>query len=256
MARISPFEKYAEQYERWFEKNCRVYEAELRAVKAMMPTVGSGVEIGVGTGRFAGLLGIKNGVEPSKRMRDFARKRGIRALKGVAEKLPFDDSQFDFVLMVTTVCFVDDISKALREAHRVLADEGVLIIGFVDRNSKMGEIYLERREENMFYKEATFFSVDELVERMNHAGFTGLTFNQTIFGTLSETAEDEPVKPGYGEGSFVVVRGNKQQKDHSIVPFTTSSEGKLENPGLLQKFLRWLARGAEGSNMGKRSCPT
>jgi ubiquinone/menaquinone biosynthesis C-methylase UbiE len=121
MPKISPFEKYAEQYEMWFEKNRWVYEAELRAVKAMMPNGGRGVEIGVGTGRFAEQLGIKNGVEPSKRMRDFAQKRGIRALDGVAEKLPFDDSEFDFVLMVTTVCFVDDISKALMEDHRVLS---------------------------------------------------------------------------------------------------------------------------------------
>jgi SAM-dependent methyltransferase len=213
MPRISPFEKYAEQYESWFEKNRWVYEAELRAVKAVMPKVGSGVEIGVGTGRFAGPLGIKNGVEPSKRMRRFAQKRGIRALDGVAEKIPFGDSQFDFVLMVTTVCFVDDIDKALMEAYRILCDGGVLIIGFVDRNSKMGEIYLERQKENVFYKEATFFSVDELVEYMNHAGFTDLTFNQTIFGTLAETAQDEPVMPGHGEGSFVVIRGRKEQKE-------------------------------------------
>jgi SAM-dependent methyltransferase len=179
MPRISPFEKYANQYESWFEKNRRVYEAELRAVKAMMPTDGRGLEVGVGTGRFAGPLGIKNGVEPSKRMRDFAQKRGIRALDGVAEKLPFGDSQFDFVLMVTTICFVDDIHKTLMEAHRVLSNGGVLIIGFVDRNSKMGEIYLKRQKENVFYKEANFFSVAELVECMNHAGFTDLTFNQT-----------------------------------------------------------------------------
>jgi ubiquinone/menaquinone biosynthesis C-methylase UbiE len=111
--------------------------------------------------------------------------------------------------MVTTVCFVDDIGKALMEAYRVLSNGGVLIIGFIDRNSKMGGIYLEKQKENVFYKEATFFSVEELVERMSHAGFTDLTFNQTIFGTLAETVEDEPVKPGYGEGSFVVIRGRK-----------------------------------------------
>jgi len=126
MPKISPFEKYAEQYEEWFETNRWVYEAELRAVKAMIPTGGRGVEIGVGTGRFAGPLGIKTGVEPSKRMRDFARRRGIRALDGVTEKLPFDDSPFDFVLMVTTVCFVDDINKALMEAYRVLSHGGTL----------------------------------------------------------------------------------------------------------------------------------
>lgn len=213
MPRISPFEKYAEQYESWFEKNRWVYEAELRAVKAMMPAVSSGVEIGVGTGRFAGPLGIKNGVEPSKRMRDFAQKRGIRVTDGTAEQLPFADLQFDFVLMVTTICFVDDIGKALMEAYRVLSNRGVLIIGFVDRNSKMGRIYMERRKENVFYKDATFFSVAELVECISRAGFTGLTFNQTIFGTLAETAEDEPVKPGYGDGSFVVIRGGKKNEE-------------------------------------------
>jgi SAM-dependent methyltransferase len=211
MPKISPFEKYAEQYEEWFEKNCWVYEAELRAVKAMLPIGGRGVEIGVGTGRFAEPLGIKIGVEPSKRMRKIAQKRGLKVLDGMAEKLPFDDSQFDFVLMVTTVCFVDDINKALLEAHRVLSHGGMVIIGFVDRNSMVGQIYLDRQNENVFYKEATFFSVDELVEIIDQSGFVDLTFNQTIFKDLSKTTIDEPVKPGHGEGSFVVIRGRKEQ---------------------------------------------
>ena len=210
MPKISPFEKYADRYEEWFEKNRWVYEAELQAVKAMIPARGRGLEIGVGTGRFAKPLGIRNAVEPSKRMRDFAQKRGIRTLNGVAEELPFEDSAFDFVLMVTTVCFLDDIGKALIEAHRVLCDGGVLIIGFVDRNGQMGKIYLKRQQENVFYKDATFLSVDELIEQMNQAGFRKLTFSQTIFGTLAETAEDEAVKPGHGEGSFVVIRGSKE----------------------------------------------
>ena len=211
MPKISPFEKYAEQYEDWFEKNRWVYEAELRAVKAMLPPGGHGVEIGVGTGRFAEPLGIKIGVEPSKRMREIAQKRGIKVLDGVAEKLPFDDSQFDFVLMVTTVCFVDDINKALLEAHRVLSHGGMIIIGFVDRNSMVGQIYLDRQNDNVFYKEATFFSVDELVKILDQSGFVNLTFNQTIFKTLSKTTRDEPVKSGHGEGSFVVIRGRKEK---------------------------------------------
>ena len=211
MPRISPFEKYAEQYEEWFVENRWVYEAELRAVKAMLPVGGHGVEIGVGSGRFAEPLGIKIGVEPSKRMREIAQKRGIQVLDGVAEELPFDDAGFDFVLMVTTVCFVDNIRKALLEAHRILSHGGFLILGFVDRNSMVGQSYLNRKEENVFYKNATFFSVDELVEIMDQAGFTDLTFNQTIFKGLSETTRDEPVKTGHGEGSFVVIRGRKEE---------------------------------------------
>ncbi len=213
MPKISPFEKYAEQYEEWFVKNRWVYEAELRAVKDMLPVGGRGVEIGVGSGRFAEPLGIKIGVEPSKRMREIAQKRGIQVLNGVAEELPFDDAGFDFVLMVTTVCFVDNIRKALLEAHRVLYHGGFLIIGFVDRNSMVGQTYLDHQNENVFYKDATFFSVDELVEIIGQAGFTDLTFKQTIFKGLSETTRDEPVKPGHREGSFVVIRGRKEEAE-------------------------------------------
>ena len=211
MSKISPFERYSEQYEDWFVKNLWVYDAELRAVKAMLPSGGQGVEIGAGSGRFAEPLGIKIGVEPSKMMREIAQKRGIRVLDGVAEELPFDDYTFDFVLMVTTICFVDDIDSALRESHRVLSHGGILVIGFVDRDSMMGKTYSSRQNENLFYKDATFFSVGELAGHMNRTGFINLTFNQTIFKALSEITRDEPVKPGHGEGSFVVIRGRKEE---------------------------------------------
>ena len=212
MPKIAPFEKYVDQYEAWFVENRWVYDAELRAVKAMLPAGGGGMEIGVGTGRVAEPLGIKIGIEPSKRMRDIAKKRGIQVRDGVAEKLPFDDSQFVFVLMVTTVCFVDDITRALMEAHRVLSHGGFLVIGFVDRNSMVGQTYLEHQHENVFYKEATFFSAGELAEMMGRAGFIDLTFKQTIFKPLREITRDEHVTSGYGEGSFVVIRGRKQEE--------------------------------------------
>ena len=210
MPKISPFQKYVDQYETWFKKNRWVYEAELRAVKALIPETGRGVEIGVGTGRFAAPLGIKIGVEPSGRMKEIAQKRGIQVLDGVAEKLPFDDYEIDFILMVTTVCFVDDINKAFQEANRVLSKGGFLIVGEVDRSSPIGQTYLKHQNENVFYKEANFFSVDEVVKVMKQTGFRDFVFKQTIFHSLSEVTENEPVKPGYGEGSFVVIRGKKK----------------------------------------------
>jgi len=209
MPKISPFEKYAEQYEDWFVENRWVYEAELRAVKALVPEKRLGIEIGVGTGRFAQPLGIKIGIEPSGRMKEIAQKRGIQVLDGVAEELPFSNSEFDFALMVTTVCFVDDIDKSLQEAYRILSQNGFIIIGLVDRNSSIGQIYLSHQNESVFYRDATFFSVDELIEIMTQIGFRDFDFRQTIFQALSETTENEPVKHGYGEGSFVVIRGAK-----------------------------------------------
>ena len=84
-----------------------------------MPRSENGVEIGVGSGRFAAPLNIKIGVDPSKEMGKIAKKRGINIITGVAESLPLYDSQFDFVMMVTTICFLDDIEKAFNEAYRI-----------------------------------------------------------------------------------------------------------------------------------------
>ena len=145
------------------------------------------------------------------RMREIARNRGINVLAGVAEDLPFGDDKFDLVLMVTTVCFLDDTHKAFREAYRVLANGGFFIAGIVDRNSLIGQKYFKHQNESVFYKIATFFSVDEVANIMRQAGFTDFMFRQTIFQRLSEIDDKEPVKSGYGEGSFVVIRGRKEQ---------------------------------------------
>ena len=209
MPKTAPFEEHTGQYEAWFDNNRWVYEAELRAAKAMIPTPAKGVEVGVGTGRFALPLGIEIGVEPSKRMGEVAQRRGIKVLEGVAEELPLADAGFDFVLMVTTICFVDDADRALLEAHRVLFYGGFLIVGSVDRNSPVGQAYLSRQKESVFYRDATFLSVDELAGKMHRAGFADLAFKQTIFKSLSDIVDDEPVEPGHGKGSFVVIRGRK-----------------------------------------------
>ncbi len=211
MPRVEPFEKHTNQYEQWFEKNRFAFESELQAVKTLLPTSGTGIEIGVGTGRFAAPLGIKLGVEPSREMGNIARQKGIEVLDGVAEELPFDDAQFDFALMVTTICFLDDIEESFKEAFRVLKTDGTLIIGFVDRKSPVGMMYEKHKDENVFYKDATFFSVDEVISFLKKAGFKDFTFSQTIFSHLNEINNIEPVKEGYGEGSFVVISGVKKK---------------------------------------------
>jgi ubiquinone/menaquinone biosynthesis C-methylase UbiE len=209
MAKIEPFERHKVKYEEWFEKNVFAYKSELQAVRYLLPKKGTGLEIGVGTGRFAVPLGIRVGIEPSKAMRQMARKKGIEVVDGVAEALPFDDCQFDFALMVTTICFVDDIEASFKEAFRVIKPAGFFINGFVDRNSSLGKFYQKHRAKSVFYKIATFYSVDEVIPYLKKAGFRNLTFTQTIFHALEEIKEVETIKEGYGEGSFVVVSGMK-----------------------------------------------
>ena len=209
MARIEPFEKYSEKYEDWFEKNKFVYESEIQAIKELFPKVKKSIEIGVGSGRFAVPLGIKTGVDPSPRMRKIAEQKGIKVVNAVAEELPFKNSQFEVVLMVTTICFVDNLNLAFREAYRILKLGGYLIIGFVDKDSSLGKLYQHHKEKSLFYKIATFYSVKEVVYNLNKVGFKEFNFKQTIFHNLNEIQNVEPVKENYGQGSFVVIRARK-----------------------------------------------
>ena len=61
MVKIAPFDEHAGEYDAWFERHRESYLSELAAVREFFPVGGKGVEIGVGTGRFAGPLGIPTG---------------------------------------------------------------------------------------------------------------------------------------------------------------------------------------------------
>ena len=210
MPGVTAFDKNVWQYEEWFVNNPFAYVSELHAVKKLLPMSGKGLEIGMGTGRFSASFGIRQGIEPSRAMAEVARKKGLDVVIGVAENLPYKDSRFDFCLMVTTVCFLDDIDLAFEEAYRVLKPRGSFIIGFVDKDSQIGRSYEQRKNESLFYKAATFYSVDELLVHLKKAGFLKFRFCQTLFGPLQDMQEPSEVKEGFGEGSFVVIRADKQ----------------------------------------------
>jgi len=209
MPGVNDFDRNVLQYEEWFVNNPFAYVSELHAVQELLPMNGSGIEIGMGTGRFSAPLGIEQGIEPSRSMAEIAKKKGLDVVSGVAENLPYKDSEFDFCLMVTTVCFLDDIELAFQEAYRVLKPRGLFIIGFVDKNSPIGKAYEQRKNESLFYKAATFYSVDDLLVHLKKAGFMKFRFCQTLFGPLQDMQEPSEVKEGFSEGSFVVIRADK-----------------------------------------------
>ncbi len=206
MAKTEPFEKYSDKYDKWFERNQDAYQAELEAIRQVMPPPpAKGLEVGVGSGKFAVPLGIGIGIEPSEKMAVKAETKGVRVLRHVAEELPFSDTEFDFVLMVTTICFVDDITQSFKEAFRVLKPQGCLIVGFVDRESKLGKEYSDKANKSVFYRDATFFSAQEVGKYLTDAGFENLLFKQTLI----PGEEQEIIQSGLGKGAFVVAKGVK-----------------------------------------------
>jgi len=203
MAKITPFERYTERYERWFDRNKNLYLSEVRLLKNLLEGIEfeKALEVGIGTGRFALPLGVQYGIDPSEAMLKVARQRGLKVAKGIAESLPVKSSSVELVLMVTTICFVDDPIKTLKEVERVLTHEGYFLIGFVDRGSFLGELYEEKKEKSPFYGIAEFYPTDGVIEMVEkHTSLRLVRSGQTLFGTENILY---PVKEGYGEGGFV-----------------------------------------------------
>ncbi|RKZ77995.1 MAG: SAM-dependent methyltransferase [Gammaproteobacteria bacterium] len=206
MTPTTVFESEHEQYDAWFLRHKFAYQSELLAVRTLLPYQGVGLSIGVGTGRFAAPLGIQFGLDPAAKMLAYAKKREVTPVLGTAEALPFMDDSFDYALSVTTICFVDDARAMLREAKRVLKPQGTLTIGFIDRDTRLGQRYLKHQADSLFYQEAKFFSNEDIKILLQETGFNNLTWVQTLFCLPEENNEIEPITSGYGHGAFVVVK--------------------------------------------------
>ncbi len=212
MKNVTVFDNNVEAYDNWYTLHEKAYLSELEAIKeqmAKLPENIRGIEVGVGTGRFAQPLGIKEGIEPSLEMAKKAIKKGIEIIPGVAEKLPYGDLQFDFVLFVT-ICHLEDFKDAVEEAYRVLKPKGSIIIGFLDKEQSIAQQYEQKRQRSTFFKHATYYTVDQITKILKDRRFKNLEYNQTLFGDLEEIETVQMPKPGYGEGSFVVIKADKK----------------------------------------------
>jgi SAM-dependent methyltransferase len=168
-------EETVQRYEQWFDSPLGRYvlAREKRFLQHMISPWPRRrqhlLEVGCGTGFFLEMFWEAGfdvtGVDRAPTMISRARERmGDRVdfHLGVAEELPFDDNEFDFVSLITVLEFCDDPARALCEAHRV-ARKGVLV-GFLNRYSLY---YLSRGRkrkgrETGLLRNATWFSWPEM----------------------------------------------------------------------------------------------
>ncbi len=204
----NPFDIFTDEYENWFKENELIFQSELLALKQVIPVGKEGVEIGIGSGIFAEKLNIKFGIDPSEKMLKYATQRNLKVKKGFAENLPYPDNSFDFAAFITSICFVDNPEKAIKEAHRIIKDKGDIIIAFIDKESSLGKSLELEKKDSKFYRHAKFYSVSELTSMIinNHFEITD------IIQTLTEINLKIPENPikGHGKGSFVVIKGKKK----------------------------------------------
>ncbi|WP_291125351.1 class I SAM-dependent methyltransferase [Flavobacterium sp. UBA6031] len=202
----NPFDPIAKEYDQWFDDNKNTFHSELEALKYFLPTQGRGVEIGVGTGRFASELGISHGIEPSESMAILAKQRGIEVIISKAEKLPYENKSFDFAIMVAVDPFVEDIEKVYSEIARILKTGGRLIVGSLHRDGDVASKYMSMTDSEV-YKSANFYTVAETIQQLTLTGFSDFKTCQTLF-SISPTEVETP-ELGHGKGSFVAIKAVK-----------------------------------------------
>lgn len=229
-----PFDEYAEKYDSWFLKNRNVLESEVLLLKYFLKDAGKVTSVGCGSGLFEHLLRTKHnidihyGVEPSEGMASIAEKRGMEVKIGVAEKLPYDDDQFDTVLFNGTPSYIKNLSKAFDEAFRVVKSDGRIVVADVPAESSYGLLYRLACEfeswDDQYLKKiapahpypiefagaANWRTTEEKIELLKKTGFVDLEYAQTLtcHPKYSDDNVEQPIG-GYDRGDYVAIRARK-----------------------------------------------
>lgn len=114
------------------------------------------LELGIGAGANMSLLPQGQieelvGIEPCAELRKMATKASCKhninasIIDAPAEQLPFEDASFDTVLCTFTLCSVQDPSRALEEARRVLRSDGSFLFCEHGRSPDPGVARWQRR---------------------------------------------------------------------------------------------------------------
>ena len=141
--------KYLEscQSELWreiFEKELEYILRELEGYKNVL-SVGCGPAI-IERGLLENGLNV-TGLDISEEALEGA-PDSIRTAVGSAEHMPFEDSNFDAVIYVASLQFIDDYRKAVQETARVLMPEGRLLVMLLNPKS---EFFKEKRKQTDSY---------------------------------------------------------------------------------------------------------
>jgi SAM-dependent methyltransferase len=211
-AEVSPFDDLASAYDAWFEEEGKlIFAIEVRAFQEVLPFLPRlWLEVGVGSGRFAQALGIETGVDPSIKLLEMARQRGITGLLGRGEQELFDEESFGTVFLIVTLCFLDSALDVLKEAYRILMPAGKIVLGLVLRESPWGKFYQQKkRQEHRFYKYATFYRYDDVVKLLQQAGFSIEKIISTLYQKPGAVEHMELPRRGYSSsaGFTVIVAG-------------------------------------------------
>jgi len=194
-----------DRYDRWYEHpaGAAAFTEEVSCLRPLVTRPADGwMELGVGTGRFASALGIRCGVDASPAMVSRACSRGVKAVIGSMESVPLADRSLNGVLMVTTASFAVDLNIALREARRILAPHGRLVLGEIMLDSPWGEACVRKgRSAGSWYARAHLRSSWNWLADLTAAGWTMAEARSGLVHQPGQALAERHVRSGVVPGA-------------------------------------------------------
>lgn len=114
----------------WFVGKRFFITVYLKKIKTPVKKI---LDVGCGTGgttKFLEKFGRVFGIEKNETAIALAKKRGIKVIRGEAEKLPFEKNSFDLVTLFDVLYHknISNVDKAIKEGRRMLKSPGFLLI--------------------------------------------------------------------------------------------------------------------------------
>lgn len=210
---MDAFDLYGERYDKWYDEplGAYIYSLELECLKRVSCALEKpSLEVGVGSGRFAKSMGVDYGVDMSIVLLKKAKLRGVKTVLASAEELPFKEQVFCSLLIVASLCFFKNPTRALDEAHRVLKPEGKLILGLIPKGSPWARFYIEKAKRgHPIYVNARFYSYEEITAILEETGFRVEGVFTTLFGPPEGTRSmaNGRIEEGFHKGgSFLCIK--------------------------------------------------
>jgi len=209
------FDDLTEKYDSWYdsEDGRPLYESELLCLRPLIENAPKPIlEIGVGTGRFAMHFPDVTGIDPSINALRMAEKRGVKIVHGYGENLPFEDETFGCILIIVTLCFVQNPLVVLKEAKRVLKKDGCIIIGLVPKDSPWGIFYEEKKKQgHPFYSRARFYTRKDVEKMLQKCGMKITNFRSTLLQRPQENPHVEaPVEGFFKKAGFICIEAKNK----------------------------------------------
>ncbi|MBV9242642.1 MAG: class I SAM-dependent methyltransferase, partial [Acidobacteria bacterium] len=118
----------------WFVGRRKILESFLDRIVSRLSPRDSRLrilDVGCGTGANIEMLsqyGEAEGVDVSDDALEFCRRKGLKAQKGLAETLPYEDDTFDITTALDVIEHLDDDVAGLKEMYRVTRSGGYSLI--------------------------------------------------------------------------------------------------------------------------------